>query len=152
MWCSKAVPILLALSVVVVSCSDSRRSNLLVQVCVNSHEEVDSLVNFAKIVAIDSGANFTDRSAQSLEELKQIKSNAIRSNKRLVNVSVRTNNYDGFSIGNLGVPDNQIIIGFSGENESTSSIAMREKILQYVEKRWKYIILPDGVGGGILKC
>lgn len=99
-------------------CSEGKHSFRTVQFCLAGPQEIPAFTSFMNEIAQSNRMEFSDRSGQTHDELKSLASDNknVPVNDRAVNIGAERGNAFSFGAGNLGLPTNQIAIGFNGDD------------------------------------
>lgn len=147
LWCSLFASSFCAF--LLFGCEGGRRPFLLVQMCLADEQDMNAFIKEVRLIAEAGGMTFIDGSERTEKSLKTLdyKGSERSNGSPVVNIGLRRK--DGFSvgIGNLGLPDYQLAIGFSeGKGDPTEAREFAESVLQQVRKRWPVYVVPDGKG------
>lgn len=123
---------------------------LLVQFCLTESAGPDELRSVLSQIAERESIKVTDRSADSEAELKAMNSLSpdVQRSFPLLNMSMRGNGI-GLGASNLGLPANQVVVGFGGDTGANRAFAKRT--LQRLRQTWTLVRVPDGRGAFPLK-
>jgi hypothetical protein len=135
-----------------VSCSPGKRPFRMVQFCLAGPQEIGSFTSFMDSIAQDYQMEFTDRSAATEAELTAIPNAKTSVAHPTVNIGADRNGEFSFGAGNLGVPADQIVLGFNGNNADEAK-KFADSVVSRLSTRWHIHEVPQGRGAFPLsKC
>lgn len=90
---------------------------------------------------------FTNRSGQTGDELRSMASEikTVPVNERPVNIGANRGSAFSFGAGNLGLPADQIVIGFNGDDLATAR-PFADAVVTRLSSRWHVHEVPEGRG------
>ena len=88
----------------------------MVQFCLAGPQEIGSFTSFMDSIAQDYQMEFTDRSGATEAELNAMANGKTPVAHPTANIGADRNGEFSFGAGNLGMPADQIVIGFNGRN------------------------------------
>lgn len=128
-------------------CSEGKGPFRMVQFCLAGPQEIPVFTSFMNEIAQSYRMQFFDRSGQTHDELKNLASDNrnVPVNSRAVNIGAERGNEFSFGAGNLGLPTDQIAIGFSG-NDLHEAKAFADATVQMLSMKWHVHEVPQGRG------
>lgn len=96
-----------------------------------------------------------DSSANTQRDLESIGSSNVAKNMHgpLVNMGIESNDSFGLMIGNLGMPANQLAIGFSEGSDSTDAHRFADDVIADLKQHWRVETVPPDIGAtGMQNC
>jgi hypothetical protein len=97
---------------------------------------------------------FTDRSGQTGDELRSLASDTknVPVNARAVNIGANRGDEFSFGAGNLGMPAEQIVVGFNG-TKMPEARQFADAVVSRLSARWHLHEVPQGRGAfPLAKC
>lgn len=139
--------ILGALVVGLAGCSEGKHPFRMIQFCIAGPQEIPAFTSLMNEIAQSYSMEFSDRSGQTHDELKSLASDnkSVPVNDRAVNIGAERGSEFSFGAGNLGLPTNQIAIGFNG-NDLEKSKAFADAVVKELSTRWRVHEVPQGRG------
>ncbi|WP_168605902.1 hypothetical protein [Novosphingobium sp. SG707] len=104
-------------------------------------------------IAQENRMEFGDRSGQTQDELQNLASHekSVPTNDQIVNVSGYRGDFS-FGAGNMGLPTQQISIGFGGD-DAVSAKKFADMVVQKLATKWRIHEVPHGQGAlPLSKC
>jgi hypothetical protein len=117
----------------------------MVQLCLAGPEEVPAFTSFMDGIAQSYQMEFTDRSGQAEAELRSIDNPNVSVPHPLVNIGADRAGEFTFGAGNLGLPTEQIAIGFNGKNIDAAK-RFADDVVAKLSARWHVHEVPQGRG------
>lgn len=101
-------------------CSEGKAPFRMVQFCLAGTQEIPAFTRFMNEIAQDYRMEFTDRNRQTEDELRALASEnkLVPVTKRVVNIGADHGGVFSFGAGNLGMPAEQIVVGFNGAKQA----------------------------------
>ena len=142
-WFVAMIAILVGLE----GCSPGRAPFRMVQFCLAGPQEIPAFTSFMDEIAQQSRLEFTDRSGQADDELRSLASDNhnVPLNGRLLNIGADRSGEVSFSACNLGLPANQIVVGFNGKNVSAAR-QFATAVIEKLSAHWHVHQVPAGQG------
>lgn len=136
------------------SCRAGERPFLIVQFCLNGNEEVAELRAVATSIAREYRMRFIDNSAgtQDFADSEPLANKVLGKSKPIIDFEVERSDGLGFGVGNLGLPANQVALGFSKGAERSDTDRFYRRVLSTLKAKWKLYKVPDGRGALPIKC
>ena len=139
--------ILSALVAAVAGCSEGKHPFRMVQLCLTGPQEIPAFTSFINEIAQSYQMEFFDRSGQTHDELQSLatvnKNTPV--NARAINIGAERGSEFSFSAGNLGLPTNQIAIGFNGDDPNEAK-AFSDVAVDRLSTKWRIHEVPQGSG------
>ena len=128
-------------------CTEGKPPFRMVQFCLESPNEIPVFVNFMRELAGEHHMQFYDRSRETHRELQSLASENkdVPLNNRTVNISAQHGNDFSFGAGNLGMPTDQIGIGFNG-NDIRAAHAFADSAVKKLSGKWTVKEVAAGQG------
>lgn len=124
----------------------------MAQFCLAGPQEIAPFKSLMDSIAQEYQMAFTDRSGATEAELIAIGSDNFKVARPHVNIGADRNGEFSFGAGNLGMPANQIVIGFNGTNP-VSSRAFSDAAVHALAAHWTLHEVPKDRGAFPLpKC
>jgi hypothetical protein len=132
-------------------CAEGKRPFRMVQFCLAGPEEIPAFTSFMNEIAQDNRMEFTDRSSQTHNELRSLASDNknVSANDRAVNIGAERGSDFSFGAGNLGLPTQQIVIGFNGDNPEAAK-AFADSVVKKLSLKRHIHEVPEGRGAAPL--
>lgn len=128
-------------------CAKGKHPFRMVQFCLNGANEIPAFVKFMRAIADKHGMQFYDRSSDTHAELQSLSrdNENVPVNQRAVNIGAQRGSEFSFGAGNLGMPTDQIVIGFNGADlEASKSFA--NSAVSSLSNRWHVREVAAGKG------
>lgn len=132
-------------------CSEGKAPFRTVQFCLAGPQEIPAFTSFMNEIAQEYRMEFTDRSGQTEDELQALASDNknVPVNKRAVNIGADRGGEISFGAGNLGMPAEQIVVGFNGTNVGEAR-QFADTVVGKLSARWHVHEVPQGRGASPL--
>lgn len=128
-------------------CSQGKHPFRMVQFCLAGPQEIPAFTSFMNEIAQSYRMKFFDRSGQTQDELKNFASDNknVPVNDRAVNIGAERGSAFSFGAGNLGLPTDQIAIGFNGDDLHEAK-AFADATVQKLSTKWHVHEVPQERG------
>jgi len=120
----------------------------MVQLCLNDQQglstmvgELQSLAQSEKMTFIDNGGN-TKRSLDTIGYAGTER----KDGSPVINLDVGRRDGMGVGVGNLGLPDYQVAVGFSEGSDAAESRHFADRVIERLKRHWHLIVVPAGTG------
>ena len=124
----------------------------MVQFCLTSPQEIPAFTSFMNTIAQENQMLFTDRSGQTEEELRALNPQGFKIAHPTVNIGASRGDDVSFGAGNLGMPTEQMVVGFNG-NKLDDAKRFAEAAVTKLSLRWTIHEVPASRGAAPLaKC
>ncbi len=125
----------------------------MVQFCLAGPQEIGPFTSFMDSIAHDYRMDFTDRSGATEAELDATSDIVkIPMHHQTLNIGADRNGDFSFGAGNLGMPAEQIVIGFNGSKPDEAK-KFADAVVSKLSTRWHIHEVPQGRGAFPLsKC
>lgn len=131
-------------------CSSAKEPFRVAQICLSNGAEITDIANTMRLFESES-MSFADNSRYTQAELRALESEVLSLNAVPVNLSLRRRDGMGVAVGNIGFPNNQVVVSFtSGENFAEAE-AFADSVVATLEERWRLYPVPHGQGALPLK-
>lgn len=140
----------LALAIVLASvsgCTEGTHPFRMVQFCLESPDEIPAFTSFMRDLATEHQMDFYDRSADTQRELQSLASdNAnVPLNDRAINIGAHHEDDFSFGAGNLGMPTDQVVIGFNG-TDMQAARDFADSAVEQLSEKWTVKEVAAGQG------
>lgn len=128
-------------------CTEGKRPFRMVQFCLHSKNEIPAFITFMRGIADERQMSFYDRSGDTHQELRSLNTDNknVPLNDRTVNIGANHANEFSFGAGNLGMPTDQVVIGFNGNNMKEAR-AFANSAVERISSRWTVKEVATGKG------
>lgn len=128
-------------------CSQGKHPFRMVQFCLAGPQEIPAFTSFMNEIAQSYRMKFFDRSGQTHDEVKNLASDNknVPVNDRAVNIGAERGSAFSFGAGNLGLPTDQIAIGFNGDDLHEAK-AFADATVEKLSARWHVHEVPQERG------
>ena len=134
-------------------CAQGERSFLSVQVCLNDRQDLSELRNLIESVANAEHMQFTDRSDETRRELQSINNPNVHQAWPTINLGIIGEDGIGLTAGNLGMPPNEIAVGFTGASDLPRARKLANSVVNKLQERWHVETRSEGTAAqGMRKC
>jgi hypothetical protein len=120
---ARQLAVLAGLSIWLGGCSSGQGPFRIVQLCLAGQQEIPVFTGFMDEIAQSYQMEFTDRSGQAEAELRSIDNPNVSVPRPLVNIGADRAGEFSFGAGNLGLPTQQMAIGFNGKKSTRRSVS-----------------------------
>lgn len=132
-------------------CSPSQKSVRMIQFCLAGRQEIGSFTSFMDAIAQECLMEFTDRSGATEADLHELGGKAPIAHP-LVDIGADRNREFSFVADNLGMPAEQIVVGFYG-TEPDEVRQFADAVVRKLSSRWHVHEVPKGRGAlPLSKC
>jgi hypothetical protein len=145
---------LIGLTSLLSGCSQGQAPFRMVQFCLAGAQEIPDFTSLMNEIAQKYRMEFTDRSGQTENELLTLASNNknVPVNGRAVNIGANHGDDFSFGAGNLGMPVDQIVIGFNGANSDVAR-SFADDVVSKLNTCWHIHEVAQGHGAlPLAKC
>ena len=106
-------------------CTEGKHPFRMVQFCLKGANEIPSFISFMRTLAEKHGMQFYDRSSDTHAELQSLNRNNknVPVNEHAVDIGAQRGSQFSFGAGNLGMPTDQIVIGFNGADLEAANLS-----------------------------
>ena len=128
-------------------CTEGKHPFRMVQFCLGSSSEIPGFTRFMRDLASEYQMQFYDRSEETHQELRDLASQNenIPLNDRTINFGAQRGDDFSFGAGNLGMPTDQVVIGFNGTDVKASRSFANDTV-ERLSARWPVKEVPAGQG------
>jgi hypothetical protein len=128
-------------------CAEGKHPFRMVQFCLENPNEIPAFTAFMRKLADEHQMQFYDRSRETHEELRSLASDNenVPINDRAINIGAAYGDDFGFGAGNLGMPTDQIVIGFNGDDLKAAR-SFAELAVTKLSSRWQVHEVAAGQG------
>lgn len=150
----KMLPPTLLAAIILSSCAPGKRSFLTVQMCLTDRQDLTVLIGELRSIANEKHMRFVDASASTQRDLRA--AGNINVDKMLRNpvINLRLEGTDGVGliVGNLGLPRNQVAVGFTEGHDPQEAQRFSRLVVDRFAKRWHLHIVPREQGAKPMSC
>ena len=145
--CARFFGLIVCAVTLLAGCSEGRAPFRMVQFCLAGADEIPAFTSFMNEIAQEYRMEFGDRSRQTQAELHSLASDNenVPVNERAVNIFADHGGEFNFGAGNLGMPVEQIVIGFNGTNDQEAK-KFADAVVARLSARWQIHEVPQGQG------
>jgi len=128
-------------------CSSGKRPFRQIQFCLAGPQEIEEFTSRMDKISQNYKMEFGDRSGQTQSELEFLHSDnkEVPVNNRIVNIYGSHSSAFSFGAGNAGMPTNQIVIGFNGD-DLTQAMPFADAVVRDLSVKWHVHEVPEGGG------
>ena len=114
------------------------RPFLMVQVCLENEQNLPNLVSMMQSIAKSEGMKFIDNSAQTQRDLESIGEiiHQAKPTSEVINIGIESDNGAWLTAGNVGLPKNQVVLGFSEGAKPSEAHKFADAVVHRLEERW----------------
>lgn len=129
-------------------CSRSQESYLTVQACLRDDVGVGQFFEVMREVATSEGLRFEDQTASSEKDLETVGANKLLKRQRAltINVAIEGSKGLGVTATNLGLPPNQVALGFTEGSDAAKAHEFSRRLVHELSQRWRVERVPKGKG------
>ena len=129
-------------------CSKPQEAYLTVQLCLQNQNGVEHFLKIMHDTASTEGLKFVDRSAVTEQELNDIRSDKLVKLNRVptINVGIEGEKGLGVTAGNLGLPSNQVALGFTAGSNAAKAHKLSDRLVGALSQLWRVETVPKGQG------
>ena len=137
-----------AMSLCAFKCSGPQREFLAVQVCLVDERGEAEFVKAMREVARLEGLRFLDNSADTESYLRDVRDRGLVKLEHVptINVGIEGENGLGVTAGNLGLPSNQVALGFTAGSDAAKARRLSNRLVGALSQRWRVEKVPAGKG------
>lgn len=137
-----------ALALGAFKCSRAQEEFLAVQVCLVDEGGATQFAEIMREVARSEGLRFVDGSAETRDYLKDVREKGQVKLDHLptINMGIEGEHGLGVTAGNLGLPSNQVALGFTAGRNATKAHKLADHLVQALSQRWRVQTVPKGQG------
>jgi hypothetical protein len=134
-------------------CAQGERSFLIVQVCLDDRQDLSAFRNLIESVAIAEHMQFTDRSDETQRELRSINNPDVPQASPVINFGIIGEDGIGLTAGNMGMPPNEIAVGFTGASDLPRAHQFANSVVAKLQEQWHVESVPAGTAAqGMRNC
>jgi hypothetical protein len=136
-------------------CHKSERPFVIAQVCLQSIEDKEDFIALLREAAQSEGMTFKNSSAKTVTELDAISKITphYTVSSKIINIGLIGSDGFGATASNIGMPDNQIAVGFSKGKRPKQARLFSRTLVARIEKRWKVELISGEYGArGMSDC
>ncbi|MFN3819553.1 hypothetical protein [Blastomonas sp.] len=128
-------------------CAEGKQPFRMVQFCLEHAGEITAFTTFMREISDEHQMRFYDRSKDTYQELTSLAADneKVPLNDQTVNIGARHGDDFSFGAGNLGMPTDQIVIGFNGDDLKAAH-AFADATVEKLSGRWKVKEVASGKG------
>jgi hypothetical protein len=120
----------------------------MIELCVRNDQGLADFVDIMRSIAVSEHMMFVDGGAQTQQELRVVgsKFEKLDTPGSVLNFGLERGNDPVIMGDNLGLPQYQIVLGFSGNAEPAEMHRLANVVEQRLGELWQVITVPDGTG------
>ena len=128
-------------------CGQGKHPFRMVQFCLENSREIPAFKSVIRDISDENQMQFYDRSTDTHQELTSLAADNenVPLNDQTVNISAQHGDDFSFGAGNLGMPTDQIVIGFNGEDLKAAR-AFADSAVEKLSTRWTIKEVASGKG------
>jgi len=129
-------------------CSRAQEEFLAVQVCLVDESGKAQFTEIMREVARSEGLKFVDGSAETRDYLKDVRDKGQVKLDHLptINMGIEGDHGLGVTAGNLGLPSNQVALGFTAGRNAAKAHKLADHLVQALSQQWRVQKVPKGQG------
>ena len=129
-------------------CSRAQEEFLAVQVCLVDEGGATQFTEIMREVARSEGLRFVDGSAETRDYLKDVrdKGQVKLDHVPTINMGIEGEHGLGVTAGNLGLPSNQVALGFTAGRNAAKAHKLADHLVHALSQRWHVQTVPKGQG------
>ena len=129
-------------------CSRAQEAFLTVQVCLAGKGGVAQFEKILREVAHSEELTFVDNSAATKDYLQDVRDKGLvkLDHAPTINMSIEGKRGLGVTAGNIGLPTNQVAIGFTAGANATKAHKLADHLVQALSQLWQVQTVPKGQG------
>lgn len=137
-----------AMSLCAFKCSGPQQEFLAVQVCLVDERGEAEFVKVMREVARLEGLRFLDNSAATEDYLRDVRDKGLVKLEHVptINVGIEGEKGLGVTAGNLGLPSNQVALGFTAGSDAAKARRLSARLVGALSKRWRIEKVPQEKG------
>jgi hypothetical protein len=146
---------LVAVSAITSGCVPGKRPFLIVQVCLPKAQDLAVFKEEMQSIAHAEGLSFIDASANTQKDLESMDNPNVAKAMYgpLVNMGIERSDGVGLTAGNLGMPANQLVVGFSEGSDPAYAHRFADGVVDKLKQHWHVEMVPPGLGAtGMKSC
>lgn len=127
----------------------------MVEVCLAGSSDLAAFKEEMQSISRAQGMDLIDDSANTQKGLESISNPHVTQSMHgpLINMGANRKDGSGFMIGNLGMPANQVVIGFGEGSNPTDAHRFADDVVNKLKQRWRVETVPSGTGAkGMESC
>jgi hypothetical protein len=130
------------------ACSPGKRPLLIIQMCVNDDQGVADFMRIMRSIAVSEQMTFVDGGERTQQELKTVgaKDQKLDTPGSVIDFGLERGGDSILMGGNLGLPEYQIAIGFSGADPPKEVLRLADVVEKRLSARWQVLKVPNGTG------
>jgi hypothetical protein len=133
-------------------CAPGKRPFLMAEVCLTDTQNLSAFTHEIQSIAQSEGMTFIDDSAVTERNLDTIGTpNQKKTLSRpVINMGIERGNEVVSMIGNVGLPDHQLVVGFSEGSNPVDAHRFAQMVVSKLEEHWHVEIVPNPAESGAL--
>jgi hypothetical protein len=140
------VRVCLFLSCALCGCTPGKRPFLIVQMCMRDEHELPKLTQLMQSISQSEGMRFIDNSENTKAELDEIRKTTPNTPTSTLNIGASDDDGVGFGASNLGLPNDQVAVGFSEGSNPLKAHRFADMVVGKIRKLWYVVPVPPGRG------
>ena len=137
-----------AMALCAARCSQAQEAFLTVQVCLVDEGGTVHFIQTMREFARSEGLRFVDNSAETRDYLQDVrdKGQVKLDHVPTINMGIEGEHGLGVTAGNLGLPANQVALGFTAGANAAKAHKLADHLVQALSQRWRVQTVPKGQG------
>lgn len=129
-------------------CLRAQEEFLAIQVCVVDGAGATQFVETMRKIARSEGLRFVDGSAATKKYLSDVRGKGLVKLDHVptINMGIEGEHGLGVTAGNLGLPSNQVSLGFTAGANATKAHRLADHLVHALSQRWRVQTIPKGKG------
>lgn len=129
-------------------CSRPQEAFLTVQVCLVDERGANQFLKVMREVASSEGLKFVDDSSDTEGWLRSVRDNGLVKINHVptINAGIEGDGGLGVTAGNLGLPSNQVALGFTAGSDAAKARRLSDRLVTALSKRWRVQRVPQRKG------
>lgn len=148
-WRSSLLAFSLSLFIMaLLGCSSGKRPFLIAQICLKDEEGISGFMSEMRFVAESRNMAFVDSTAETRRDLEVVDAgNGTGIDiSRTIDFHITRADGMGIGVGNLGLPNYQLALGFSEGSDAIEARRFADEVVSRLRRRWRVEIVPPGRG------
>ena len=127
----------------------------MVEVCLVDEENITVFIDIMRSVAKSGDMEFVDSSEKTQRDLEEMGKTApkVIPLGPVINLGLESNDGAWITANNVGMPRNQVVIGFTEGSNPTRAHYFADKVVNRLKEHWNLEVIPPDVGArGMKTC
>lgn len=120
----------------------------MVQLCLANQQGLATMESELQSVAQSEKMVFLDNSRNTKESLNTIgyAGNERKDGSPVISLDVGRKDGMGLGVGNLGLPNYQVAVGFSEGSDAKEARQFANRVVERLKQHWRIVVVPAGTG------